>query len=176
MEKQAFEVKYKRSDNWWLIISCLPFIIILAFMYYIGVYQLACIILTAFFAVTIPLAIIASLTFYLKVENDIFYIRQRFGKKYELSLLQLKAVRFANNYTSKVKHNEQILLDFGETSVIILSDMSGMQEFTGYMLEKYENGEISKQVIQRCDYETLKEYQEEYIKKNEKNKKRSHTI
>lgn len=176
MKIQAFEVKYKQSDLLGIIIPWSFFIALFSFGYYLGASRLCCMIGIAFFAITMLLSIIASLTFYLKVENDIFYIRKRFGKKCEFPLSELKSIYCSNNYASRVHADEQIILTFGEIPVTLISNMLGMQEFVNYILEKYENGEISKQIFQKCDYETFKEYQEEYIKKSEKNKKRSHTI
>lgn len=175
MEKQTFKLKYKFSEFLSAFIPCLIFISIFVFASCIDTYRVSGIIGIILTLFPVILAAVAYFNFYLKVENDKFYIRSRFGKKYEFSLSELKSIHCANNYRSRAKAYDQITLKFGETSVIIISNMSGMQEFTDYILEKYENGEILKQVIQRCDYETLKEYQEEYIKK-EKNKKRSHTI
>lgn len=173
MKVQVLEVKYKQSDLLGIIIPWSFFIAILSFGYYLDVSRPGCMIGVAFFVITMLLSIIASLTFYLKIENDIFYVRKRFGKKCKFPLSELKSIYCSNNYSLHAHADEKIILTFGEIHVTLISNMLGMQEFVNYILEKYENGEISKQILKKSDYEAFKKYQEEYIKKNEKNKKRS---
>lgn len=168
MEKQTFKLKYKFSDFLAALIPCLIFISIFVFASCIDTYRASGIIGIILTLIPMILAAVAYSNFYLKVENDKFYIRSRFGKKYEFSLSELRSIHCANNYSSRVHADEQITLKFSEISVIIISNMSGMQEFTDYILEKYENGKISKQIFQKCDYETFKEYQEAFLNGNYK--------
>lgn len=104
--------------------------------------------------------------FYVKVEGSLIKVRTRFGRKYQFNCGDIDKVACYSDYQAKGGPSHDIRLEVSSIKdVYVTSGMTGFQTMAGYILEKYETGEIKQEAISKNCKKMLTKY-----KNMEKNK------
>lgn len=113
----------------------------------------------------------ATLLFYVKVKGSNIKVRTRFGRKYEFNASDIEKVICSKRSSVKYGPLFYITVIAKSKELCMECRMVGFNEMAGYILEKYQNGEINKQAIsENCQKELYRYKNQEFLEKK-KNKR-----
>lgn len=112
-----------------------------------------------------------TLLFYVKVNGSNITVRTRLGQKYEFNTSDIEKVICSKRNSVKYGPLFYIIIIAKSKELCMECGMVGFNEMAGYILEKYENGEINKPAIsENCKKELYRYKDQKYLGKR-KNKK-----
>lgn len=176
MIQSEFKVVVSRKDlaGFLCCISGIMFFLILAC--FISDYEIIytvfviCFFILGFFIVT------SMLLFNIKVNGSNIKVRTRLGRKYEFNVSDIEKV-FCSRSNSLSKYGPPFYITIITKSkeFEIGCDMSGFEKMAGYILTKFENGEINNRAISKQNQKELLRYKNGEIFKKSTKKTRCKT-
>lgn len=166
-----FEFKIAISKEVWIpfliLASVLESALIMISFYpkYVPLYLFLAII---FFAIAF-VVVYCTLLFYVKVENRTIYVRTRLGKRYIFNCSDIEEV-ICSKRIGRYGPSYYITLLAKSHKLTMEGTMTGFQIMAGYLLDKYESGEIKRNAISEDSREILLKFKNGEYKKKKKNK------
>ena len=97
----------------------------------------------------ICLIVMVSVLFRVKVKNSTINVRTRLGRKYNFNCSEIEKVTCSDLWGGKNGPNRSITLITKLHKLDIKHHMNGFKKMAGYILEKYENGEIKETAVSK---------------------------
>lgn len=124
-------------------------------------------VLLAAHLIPITLAMIyVTFMFRVQVENSTIKVRTRIGKKYQFNINDIKKVVCSTKF--RIKTGPQFLLKIITQSNRELEldlEMQGFEKMAEYLLEKYDNGELNRNVFSKHTKDELIRYKDGWYKR-----------
>ncbi len=115
--------------------------------------------------------VLATLLFYVKVNGLTIKARTRFGRQYKFSCSDIDEVICSKRSSVKYGSSFYIILITKSHKLNMEGTMVGFEKMVGYILEKYENGEIKETAISEENQKELRQYKNAEIFQKKKRKK-----
>lgn len=177
MAKNEFKVVFSKKDL--IAFLCcffgIMFFIILCF--FISDDFLLNTIAAICFCLLSSFTVLSSLLFCVKVNGSNIKVRTRIGRKYQFNVSDIVKV-FCSKSSTKYGSSFYITIVTKSRELEIGNTMLGFERMAGYILEKFENGEINSRAISRQNQKELLRYKngEIYKKSAIKNKGRKQDL
>lgn len=158
MTQNVFKVVFSKKSLPLLILSCIMVEIIL-FSFKTEFVSIVLYIIFSFCAFLPGLfSVCASLLFYVQVNGSNVKVRTRSGRKYEFNTSDIEKVSCSIESTIDMGSFFRITIMARSKELCMECRMVGFREMAGYILEKYENGEIDKRAISEDCRKVLYQY------------------
>lgn len=161
MINNKFEIKFTKTEK----IICSSSMFILGIMCLIGITFDVNITMKILFTICAVGCIAVGIvyifvvnSFIVKVENDIFRVRTKKGKKYEFSVYEIQRVECLLQSTPKHGTQKTIRIQAKSENLEITDTMVGFDTVAEYLISKFDCGVLSKKVISRKCYYKLIDY------------------
>lgn len=155
---KKFEVRFPSKD---LLVPGACYLVFEALCVYMFVlskqkFKVALMVLMIVLSVMFVMIVVATCLFHLRVSDDVFKVRTRFGKSYRFDLKDIKEIECSNHYRPKSGPLYEIIIYTDGNDLDLNHSMENFDIFAGYLLAKYENGEFRKGVLSKDSIGILK--------------------
>lgn len=170
MKRNELSVFYSRKDTYLTVVIFIIIEIILLMIMFTSNHILLDVILTISFFILSLLTILVSIMFRIDVSDSTIKVRTRFGKHLQFDCSEIEKVVCSKRDSVKFGPQFYIEINFTTYDVRLNAGMVGFEEMAGYLLEKYENGEIKESAISKSCKKTLANHRDYVHTKNLKKK------
>jgi len=154
---KKFEVRFPSKDLLVTGACYLAFEALCVYMFVLSK-QKSLMVLMIVLSVMFAMIVVVNCLFHLRVSDDVFKVRTRFGKSYRFDLKDIKEIECSNHYRPKSGPLYEIIIYTDGNDLELNHSMENFDIFAGYLLAKYENGEFRKGVLSMDDIEMLKKF------------------
>lgn len=151
MPQNVFKVVFSKKELP-VIIAC--FLIMGTLLFFVNIIISFIVFILAIFTIC------ANLLFYVQVNESNVKVRTRSGRKYEFNTSDIEKVICTIESTLNMGSFFYITIIAKSKELSMECRMVGFHEMVGYILEKYENGEINEQAISEDCRNELYQYKE----------------
>lgn len=160
-----FEVKFSKTG---LIVFCLIYFVFVALCVAMFIFDYnfnLSITFASFLFITGGMVILSTVLFKVKVEDGIFKVRTKLGKKYKFDISQIRKVVCAKHDRPRLGPQYTITIITEVNELELNMQMNGFDSMAGYLLSEYDSGNLNKSVVSKCCYKELLIFKEgRYVK------------
>ena len=172
MNRNKLSVYFPKKDALWLGITLIVIIVICIMVGRMPkAHKWAVALIALFYIVIIGCAILTNLLFRIEVLDSIIKVKTRMGKQLQFKCSEIEKVVCSKRDSVKFGPQFSIEINTDKYSICLPHGVIGFEEMAGYLLEKYENGEIKESAISKSCKKTLANHRDYVHTKNLKKKK-----
>ncbi len=152
---KEFEVRFPKNDLLETGAIYLAFAVLCVLMFVSGRHFEFNVVFAVIVTVMFGMTVLPTCLFYLRVSDDVFKVRTKFGKKYGFDIKDIKKIECSNHNRPKLGPLYEMIIYTDSNELELNHGMEGFDVLAGYLLAKYENVELGNNSVSKDSYEMM---------------------
>lgn len=152
---KGVEVRFPKNDLLATGAIYIAFAVLCVLMFVFGRHFEFNVVFSVIVTVMFGMTVLSNCIFYLRVSDDVFKVRTKFGKKYGFDLKDIKEIECSNHNRPKLGTLYEITIYTDSNELEVNHSMEGFDALAEYLLAKYENGEFGNNSVSKESYELM---------------------
>lgn len=172
MNQERFSVYFSKKDAIWFGIALVVIVAACCAACMIpGTREWIIILIAIFYLIIFGRAILKTLLFKVDIIGSTIKVHTHMSKHYQFECSEIEKVVCSKRNSAKLGPQFSIEINTDKYSVCLPHGVIGFEEMAGYLLEKYESGEIKESAISKSCKKTLANHRDYVHTENLKKKK-----
>ena len=152
---KEFEVRFPKNDLLVTGAIYLAFAVLCVLMFVFGRHFKFNVVFFVILTVIFVMTVLSNCLFHLRVSDDVFKVRTKFGKSYGFDLKDIKEIECSDHNRPKLGPLYEITIYTDSNELELNHSMEGFYTLAEYLLVKYENGELGNNSVSKESHELM---------------------